>query len=109
MLTTEQYFLGRIAEEAAEVAHRAMKAQLFGLNEVQNGQPGSNWDRLLDEREDLDACVWLLARAYTPGATRMTLPPLYRNKTKKLLKHSLIALEQGQIGQETIDFLEGLL
>lgn len=49
----DQYHLGKIAEEAVEVAQRALKAQQFGLGEVQPGQNKDNLERLIDEFHDL--------------------------------------------------------
>ena len=60
MMTIEQYLLGKVAEEAAEVIVRANKAARFGLTEVQPGQPHDNRERLRDELEDLLVAVQLL-------------------------------------------------
>lgn len=49
----EQYHLGKIAEEAVEVAQRALKAQQFGLLEIQDGQSLTNLERLIGEFHDL--------------------------------------------------------
>lgn len=38
MMTNEQYLLGKLAEEASELAQIAIKAQHFGLGETQCGQ-----------------------------------------------------------------------
>lgn len=50
---SDQYFLSKIAEEASEVVQRAMKAQQFGLGEVQTGQEFNNLERLVSEFHDL--------------------------------------------------------
>lgn len=52
-MNADQYHLGKIAEEAVEVAQRALKAQQFGLGEVQPGQDLDNLERLVDEFHDL--------------------------------------------------------
>jgi len=52
-MNAEQYHLCRIAEECTEVAQRALKAQQFGLDEVQSGQELNNMARLVDEFHDL--------------------------------------------------------
>lgn len=49
----DQYHLCKIAEECTEVAQRALKAQQFGLGEVQPGQNKDNLERLFDEFHDL--------------------------------------------------------
>lgn len=56
-MTRLQLLLGKVAEEAAEVAQRALKAQQFGLEEVQDGQDQDNADRLHNELIDLRAVV----------------------------------------------------
>ena len=52
-MNADQYHLCKIAEECTEVAQRALKAQQFGLGEVQPGQDQSNLERLVDEFHDL--------------------------------------------------------
>lgn len=54
-MTRIQLLLGKIAEECNEVAQRALKAQQFGLDEVQDGQSLNNGDRLRGELCDLAA------------------------------------------------------
>ena len=53
MQTREQYILGKIAEEASEVAQRAIKARDYGLDEVQEGKTTNNAERLVEEFYDL--------------------------------------------------------
>lgn len=53
MMTREQYILTKVAEEAVELAQRALKAVHFGLSEVQPGQASSNTVRLQEEFYDL--------------------------------------------------------
>ena len=55
-----EYLLAKVAEECCEVAQRAIKAQRFGVHEVQPGQPLSNRERLRLELADLKAVVELL-------------------------------------------------
>lgn len=56
-MTRLQLLLGKIAEEAAEVAQRALKAQQFGLDEIQSGQDQTNTQRLKGELMDLRAVI----------------------------------------------------
>ena len=49
----DQYHLCKIAEECTQVAQRALKAQQFGLSEIQPGQGLNNFQRLLSEFHDL--------------------------------------------------------
>lgn len=52
-MQADQYHLCKIAEECTEVAQRALKAQQFGLGEIQPGQDFNNLERLMDEFHDL--------------------------------------------------------
>lgn len=62
MMTNEQYLLGKLAEEASELAQIAIKAQQFGLDEVFGGQevPLSNKDRVQAEFNDVLGIVEML-------------------------------------------------
>ncbi len=62
MMTNEQYLLGKLAEEAAELAQIAIKAQQFGIDEVFGGQevPLSNRERIEAELNDVLGIVWAL-------------------------------------------------
>lgn len=53
MKTYTQYILGKIAEEASELAQQANKASDYGMDEVQPGQSLNNAQRLLGEFFDL--------------------------------------------------------
>jgi hypothetical protein len=55
-----QYLLDVLAEEAAEVAHRASKSIRFGSFEVQPGQELNNSARLSLEIRDFTALVKML-------------------------------------------------
>jgi len=57
MMTLVQFYLTKIAEEASEVAKIALKAQQFGLSEVQPGRDQSNAQRMYGELNDLLAMV----------------------------------------------------
>lgn len=52
-----------LAEEAAEIAHRASKQLRFGADEVQPGQPDTNRHRLREEVLDLMVCVDFLVES----------------------------------------------
>lgn len=54
-MTKSEYLLTKLAEEALEVAHRAMKAMTFGLKQKQPGQPHTNEQRVMLETADLMA------------------------------------------------------
>lgn len=61
MISREKYLLGVLAEEAAEVSQRAIKAQRFGLNEMQPGQDLTNVERLVNELVDVVAVCGMLS------------------------------------------------
>jgi len=63
MLTNEQYLLGKLAEEASELAQIAIKAQQFGMDRVfgrQNGDALSNFERVSAEFNDVLGIVQML-------------------------------------------------
>ncbi len=53
-MTRLQFLLGKLAEECNETAQRSLKAQQFGLTEVQPGQELNNEERLRLEVWDID-------------------------------------------------------
>ena len=55
-----QFLLGKLAEEAVEIAKIALKCQQFGLLEIMEGQPLTNATRTHLELDDLVAVVRLL-------------------------------------------------
>jgi hypothetical protein len=59
-MTEIQYLLGCLAEECAEVAIRASKAQRFGTLEVQSGQALTNAGRISAEMNDVKAILEML-------------------------------------------------
>lgn len=60
-MNREQYLLGKIAEEAAEVAQIALKAQQFGFDSFHPDDPDTtNLDLLRGELNDLLAVVGML-------------------------------------------------
>lgn len=61
-MTYEQYILIKIAEEAGEVAKRALKAAQFGLMEQQT-EFGDNTGRLISEICDLNFYIKKLGEA----------------------------------------------
>jgi NTP pyrophosphatase (non-canonical NTP hydrolase) len=63
-MNNEQYLLGKLAEEAAELAQIAIKAQQFGLAHVFGGSGNpdilSNLQRIEDEYNDIVGIVAML-------------------------------------------------
>ncbi len=61
-MTKTEMLLTLLAEECNETAQRASKAIRFGLDEVQEGQPHNNADRIVYEFNDLVAVTEMLKR-----------------------------------------------
>lgn len=101
MMTREQYLLVKLAEEASEVAQRALKASQFGVDEVQKGQEQNNAERLYDELNDLNGILALLNShvsgfAYTPD------PEAIKAKRNKLKKYKKLAATYGKVTDEDV-------
>ena len=61
MMTREQYLLGKLAEEALEVAHMALKCSQFGLTDVWPDQTFTNLERLENEIVDYEGVLQMLS------------------------------------------------
>lgn len=59
-MTRQEYLLLVLAEEAAEIVHRASKAMRFGLDETQPDHVDNNFVRLIHELNDLVAVADLV-------------------------------------------------
>jgi hypothetical protein len=75
-----QLLLGKLSEEGLEVAQRGLKAQQFGLGEVQPDQPFTNAQRIHHELDDLMASIEMLNDEFDLGYT----PCRERIEAKKL-------------------------
>lgn len=101
-MNSDQYHLSKIAEECAEVAQRAMKAQQFGLEEVQKGQSLNNLDRLVLEFHNLfttfDNFLSLCDAGIdtTPTATRS------EERLKKMGKFLDLSKSLGQVDESAV-------
>ena len=85
----QQYLLGKLSEEASEVAQIALKNQQFGMREVFPGQPLTNADRAHLELDDLYAVVEMLndmGFEYKPNRFRIDAK---KDKVVKYLKYSV--------------------
>ncbi|MEP2977993.1 MAG: hypothetical protein ABJO86_00820 [Lentilitoribacter sp.] len=100
-MNSDQYFLCKIAEECTEIAHRALKAQQFGLGEIQPNQTLSNFERLVSEYHDLHTTF--MAFMCQVGNHDGMYPSQQAmetrlNKTRKFLT---LSKELGQVDHET--------
>lgn len=90
-----EHLLACLAEECNEVAQRAMKAQRFGLLEVQPGQGFTNKSRLRQELADLLGVLEMLE-----AESNEALWPLTEDvaaKKVKVAQYMRYAEEQGAL------------
>lgn len=99
MMTFEQLLLGKVAEEACEVAQRALKAQQFGLDEIQEGQPYDNAYRLKNEVVDLSVVIDMLEKHADVDLSKFTLSD-YEAKRLKVMKFADLSRELDRLVKE---------
>ena len=96
-----QYLLGKLAEEASEVAQMALKCQQFGLSDEYNGEVNS--ERLMCELDDMQSIIGLLARAEAFTYT----PPTYQHSAhKKVLSWAQYSADIGLLHYSAVDKLK---
>jgi hypothetical protein len=59
-MNKQQYYLMKLAEEAAELAQVALKCAAFGLDEVHPNTLEKNYEALIKEWNDVNACAILV-------------------------------------------------
>jgi hypothetical protein len=91
MMTRQQYLLNKVAEENIEVAQRAIKAALFGIDQSQVGQPLTNRQRLTEEFNDLIAVMRMLGLNTEPNEYAIA------RKIEKVEKHMALSILEGQV------------
>lgn len=67
MINEREYLLICLAEECAEIQHRATKALRFGLYEIEPGQELNNYTRLRDEMLDFLGVMEMFQNALEAG------------------------------------------
>jgi NTP pyrophosphatase (non-canonical NTP hydrolase) len=84
-----QYLLTKLAEEAAEVAQAALKAQQFGFHSEYNGE--TNLERLQTELNDMATIVELINihrqeawLNFVPSSDKKRKVEYYYNESKNL-------------------------
>lgn len=86
-----QHLAGKIAEEAGEVAQRAIKLQIFGPHETQQGHDMDNIERLEEEVNQLFAQWEMLCEELRYEALQSTAHEQIKAKRKaveKWMQHS---------------------
>jgi NTP pyrophosphatase (non-canonical NTP hydrolase) len=96
MMNIEQFFLTKVAEECAEIAQVALKAQQFGLNNVKEGQKYTNKERLSAELNDL-----FIILAFLEGTGSFSMEHYTEEETlakrDKVLKYLTRSIELGLV------------
>lgn len=89
-MTRKEILLTLLSEECNETAQRASKAIRFGLDEVQEGQPFTNADRIVYEFNDLLAVMELMAdEGLIPRVRDTVAVALKKIKIEKWLNYSI--------------------
>lgn len=98
MMTRQQHALLKLAEEASEVAERALKAMQFGLDEVEPGQPLSNRERLEYEIRDVMSVTVLLVRLKMVATVEFSsMEEHVRAKLEKIERYYQLSQSLGQV------------
>lgn len=86
-----QFLFCKLAEEAAEVTHIAMKNQQFGMNETMPGQPFNNAERAHQEINDLLTIIDMLNEEFDFGFVKNGIQmKLKREKVEKFHEKSVM-------------------
>ena len=106
MLTVQQFVLCKIAEEATEIAKRALKQQQFGALQHEEGY-APNRDRLATEVTDMLA--WLTIASHLGVLPEryagVNVYHRYRAKRPELLRVLKIAVDQGEVTTDALTFI----
>jgi hypothetical protein len=106
VLSLEQFVLCKIAEEATEVGKRALKQQQFGAHQHEDGY-APNRERLASEVTDM--LGWLTIAAHIGVLPEhyagVNVYHRYRTKRPELLRVLKIAVDQGQVSTDALDFI----
>lgn len=93
-----EHLLACLAEECHEVGQRALKAQRFGLLEVQPEQDKTNWQRIQDELADLLAVMEMLEDC--AGSMYFIPRAAVEAKKEKVEKYMAYAESQGALSRD---------
>jgi hypothetical protein len=83
--------INRIGEECCETAQRVSKALLFGLDEIQPGQPYNNAERLIHELHDI---VGVAMMAHREGLIPNPIPDEATVEAKRVRVEKYIELQR---------------
>lgn len=98
-----QYLLTKLAEECVEVAQRALKQIQFGKDEIQDGQPLTNTERLSREIIDLICVTRLLEETEEfPELLGVDIQEEYEKKKAKMQKYLDLSAKLGRLPEITL-------
>ena len=100
-MNADQYHLCKIAEECAEVAQRALKAQQFGLGETQEGQAFNNLERLISEFHDLFVTFDNFLSRVDEGAHTTPTEQFTKVRLLKMEKFLQLSIRLNQVDETT--------
>ena len=100
-MTPDQYHLCKIAEECAEVAQRALKAQQFGLGEKQPEHSMNNLERLVSEFHDLFVTFDNFLSLVDQGVLTTPTAEFTEYRLTKMRKFLELSQRLGQVDENT--------
>lgn len=104
-----QFLLLKLAEEAQEVAHRALKAAQFGYNDTEPGRLTSNRALLHTELDDFSGIIRMLENVKCQQLGYQPDPDAIAYKAEKVLKYARYSHSCGQLPKDTLERLEKLV
>lgn len=96
-MTEIQYLLGKIAEEASEVAQMAIKCANFGLHETRTVDDPTNFSRLAEELDDLEFMCEKLEQAMDREGIDTTVDLPEKDREGRFLKYKQYCVDIGTI------------
>lgn len=98
MMTRQQHALLKLAEEASEVAQRALKAMQFGMDETEPGKVLTNGQRLVLEIRDFQSAHFRLVNMdVLPDNDHESLRDHILAKDAKVDKYYALSARLGQV------------
>jgi len=101
-MNLSQYLLGKLAEEATEIAQISLKTQQFGFEEWLPGQTFTNAERIHQEIDDLKAVLEMLNNIslnYSENRDRIEV------KKEKIIKYLNYSVQLGMVDESALNEL----
>lgn len=90
-MNKQQYYLMKLAEEASELAQVALKCAAFGMDEVHPNTLEKNYEALVKEWNDVNACA-ILVETMDNRFDSVPDPELLEMKFHKIEKYRKISV-----------------